>query len=89
MPEGIRPVNLVHMYVCERYSPIHRYIAMSSTPALADLLKAVEQLRKYPFEDAAERRRAMLLTREVSDELQLPYDKIMEMWGGVRRELAA
>ena len=51
---------------------------------LDELLQAVEKLGKYEFKDPADKRRAMLVTRKVSDDLQHPYDKILEMWGAVR-----
>ena len=54
---------------------------------LDELLCAVEKLGKYEFEDPAHRRRAMRATRTVSDKLQLPFDKILEMWGAVSQLL--
>lgn len=50
---------------------------------LDELLENIEALRSYAFKDAGEKRRAMLLLRAVSDDLQHPYDKILEMWGAV------
>lgn len=56
---------------------------MSQTDDLADLLSAVEKLASYDFHNDNDKRKAMLATRAVSDRLQRPIDKIMEMWGSV------
>lgn len=56
---------------------------MAQTEDLDQLLAAVEKLGKYDFKDESDKRKAMLATRAVSDRLQRPIDKLMEMWGAV------
>lgn len=61
---------------------------MAPSPRLDELLQAVETLSKFTFQDAADKRKAMLVTRAVSDKLQHPYDKILEMWGATSKDAA-
>jgi hypothetical protein len=50
---------------------------MAQVQILKVLLRAVQQLRDYKFENDANKRRAMLITREASNRLQQPFDKLL------------
>ena len=60
---------------------------MSSSAEFDKLLESVEALGRYEFKNADERFRAMQATRAVSDKLQRPYEKFVEMWGAVSAAL--
>ncbi|KAL9052743.1 MAG: hypothetical protein Q9162_005204 [Coniocarpon cinnabarinum] len=61
---------------------------MAASSELDQLLQAVQRLGDFKFSNASDKRKAMLATRAVSDKLQHPYDKILEMWGGVSKDAA-
>ncbi|KAI9652255.1 MAG: hypothetical protein M1831_007103 [Alyxoria varia] len=61
---------------------------MSSSPEFEKLLESVEALGRYEFKNRDERYRAMQATRAVSDKLQRPYEKFIEMWGGISKDAA-
>ena len=59
---------------------------MAGPSELDQLMSAVERLGNYDFKSVSDKQNAMLAMRKASDNLQHPYDKILEMWGGVCRQ---
>ena len=60
---------------------------MTGPSELDQRMSAFERLGDYDFKSVSDKQKAMLAVRKASDTLQHPYDRILEMTGGVCRRL--
>ena len=59
--------------------------AASSSAKLDELLRAVEELGQFDFDNPADKQRAMQATRAMSYKLMTSMERMTEMWGAVSR----